>query len=654
MQKISLLVVFCLFIPHALLFGQSPDYSTYQARRAAVVEAMKDHVPRGSGKHGLPRAIAKLQLDPNDAAALEYIVSTTDPRMQTMFDFPGLALALCRYWDNFSPEQRKTLQTVLEGLAKGDKRDGEGFLGHGTENHALISWAPGVLFCELFPDAQWANGMNSEQLKDHLKEWIRKTFKNYYERSYTEYLSTTYETVLLLPIEILYQYVKDPEIRDMAEAFLLYHWSLLALNTFDGEVIAPFGRMNTQQDHLHAPRSHSWNELAAFSYYTWVLFGWGQATNNIRLSDYLDFNESSFGIYAAMSETIPNDFLFELAADKQPVTVHTSASTFGIYGAGVPNMMLRKIYRTGQYAIGTGNFRWVPGGDYADHDTCGFCITWNSNRQFNYINCTHPYWYSEGDDISRTAECWDHGSVSPFMQTAQHENTAIVLFDIPDADPWPGKPSEQKWAWRNRRADDLIKRGMFRFPKTMNYWPADESGWLFLREGKTYIAVKPLKSFYLQNQSRDVSLIGFNVIKSDHAKTGFIFEVGTEEEYRDIGNFRKQIAANKVDVDWDTMTVEYTNSRGGTIRVKYVPGLPIVLVADKPPHWTTHLKVDGIAESIPEVTINGEPEMSVADWPLIGSPMINMKGGILNIDDGKTKINVDWTGDLPKITKPPN
>ena len=651
MYKISISIVFGLFVPFSLLVAQTPDLSTYESRRAAVVNAMKEHVPAGSGKHGLPRALAKLQLDPNDKAVAEYIVSTTTPRWQTMFDFPALAIALCRFEESFTPEQRQSLQTALERLAKSDKNEGEGFLGHGTENHALLSWAPAILFCELFPDAKWANGMNSEQLHAHLKEWIRKTFKNYYERSYAEYLSTTYESVLVIPVEVLYQYTKDPEVRDMAEAFLLFHWSLIALNTFDGEIIPPFGRMNTQQDHLHAPKPQAWSELPAFSYYTWVLFGWGEATNNIRLEDYLNFNESTFGIYAAMSETMMPDIFFELAASKEPVTVRTSASTFGWHGSGVPNAMLRKIYRTGQYAVGTGNFRWVPGGDYADHDTCGFGITWNSRNKFNYIHCMHPFWYTEGDDISRTAECWDHGGVSPFMQTAQYENTAIVLFDIPDKDPWEGKPSDEKWAWRNKRADDLLKRGMFRFPKTMQYIPADENGWIFLRDGRTYIAVKPLKSHYFQRDSRDVSLIGINVIKSDHAKTGFIFEVGTEQEYRDFGNFRRKVTTNQVDVDWDTMTVEYTNSRDDTLRIKYVPGLPIAPVADKPPHWNSRPFFSGMAESIPEVTINGKPEVSVADWALIESPAINMKGSILNIDDGKTKITVDWTGNLPKIMR---
>jgi hypothetical protein len=237
------------------------------------------------------------------------------------------------------------------------------------------------------------------------------------------------------------------------------------------------------------------------------------------------------------------------------------------------------------------------------------------------------------------------------MQSAHHENTAIVLFDIPDKDPWHGSPSE-KWLWRNHRGDDLLKRGMFRFPKTMQYVPADESGWIFLRDGRTYIAVKPLKSHYFQRESRDVSLIGFNVIKSDHAQTGFIFEVGTEEEYRNLDNFRKQIAENKVEVDWETRTVAYTNSRKDTIRITFVPGLPLspVAVADRPPHWIPR-KWEHMAESIPEVWINGEPEVSLAEWSLISSPKINMKGSVLNIDDGKTKINVDWTGDLPEIKR---
>ena len=47
-----------------------------------------------------------------------------------MFDFPGVALALCRYWDSFTPEQLNRIKTLLEPLAKEDKIVTVGFLGH--------------------------------------------------------------------------------------------------------------------------------------------------------------------------------------------------------------------------------------------------------------------------------------------------------------------------------------------------------------------------------------------------------------------------------------------------------------------------------------------------------------------------------------------
>lgn len=38
------------------------------------------------------------------------------------------------------------------------------------------------LFGQLFPDAQWVNGMTSGDLMDEMKERLRKMFKNMYQK----------------------------------------------------------------------------------------------------------------------------------------------------------------------------------------------------------------------------------------------------------------------------------------------------------------------------------------------------------------------------------------------------------------------------------------------------------------------------------------
>ena len=625
-------------------FINAQDLSTYQNRKQWILDGYTNATLPESGKHGLPRAIARLASNPHDQVALKYITGILDSKGQTMFDFPGVALALCRYWNSFSPEQIAAIKSDLERLAKPDKSGGEGFMGHGTENHATMMWSGAYLFGQLFPDAKWANGMTSQQLMADMKERMRKTFKNVYQKGYTEYLSTTYEIVMNFPVEILLEYAKDPEVKAIAGAFMLYKWSLISLNSFEGNVLAPYSRMNTQEDH------QTDDQIAATTYYNWLMWGWGPATGNVKISDYLKWQETSYSVYAALSNIVPDDIFFQLADSKTaPFTLKSSASTFGTYGTGVPHMMMRNVYRDKTFAIGTGNFRWVPGGDYADHDNNGFSIVWNSPDRFNYIGCFHPYWYSDGDDPDRTPETWTHGNISPFQQTAHHKNTVITLFDIPEKDPWPEKPSAAKWAWRDGHAEKLIQRGMIRYPESVDE-KVEEQGWIFLREDKTYIGIKPLKSYYEQTNLTGKGLDGFNIVKSDHAQTGFIFELGTEDEFGNFEKFRGKLVKNKLTVNWDNLMVSYTDSQKDKLEIQYKPGLPVVAESPVPEHWVKQGNT-GMAESVPAVTVNGKPETPYREWPMIESPFINMNNSVLDINYNKTKIVVDWQGDYPKINK---
>ncbi len=633
-----------LFIPFSFAL-HSQDLSTYQTRKQAIVSSLKDVSLLQRGKHGLSKAIARLESNPNDQAALTYISNVLENKNQSMFDFPGMALALCRYWDSFNAEQRMQIQSQLQRLAKSDKIDGQGFLGHGTENHALMMWTSAYLFGQLFPDAKWVNGMSSKELMGDVKERMRKTFKNVYQKGYTEYLSIIYEVVMNFSVEILREYAKEPEMKAMAEAFLLYKWSLISLNNFEGNIMAPYGRMWLQQDHMPGKL-----QVSATASYNWLMWGWGPADKNVKLTDFTDHQETNYTIFSALSNVKPDAVFFKLAdSNYYPFTLKSSASTFGEYGTGVPHMMMRKVYRNRHYAIGTGNFRWVPGGDYADHSNNNFNIVWSSPDRFNYIGCYHPYWYSDGDQPDLTPDTWNKGNISPFQQTAHHENTVITLFDIPEKDPWPNLPNEQKWAWRDGHADHLIQRGMFRYPKSVDE-KFDEKGWIFLREGKTYTAIKPLKSYYEQTNLQGNGVDGFNVVKSDHDKTGFIFEVGTEEEFGSFKRFRDRLQKNKININWDKMEVSYVNSRKDKLEIQYQPGLPVVPAASLPGHLESK-GIKGLAESVPIVRINGKQEIPYQDWPMIESPYVNMENSILKIDDGKTKITVNWSGNIPVITK---
>jgi hypothetical protein len=540
-------------------------------------------------------------------------------------------------------------------LDRGNKVNGEGFLGHGTENHALMMWSGGYLLAQYWSDAQWSQGKTSAELMTVIKEWLRIMVKKVYQMGYTEYLSTTYEAAMTFGMEILYEYADDPEVKAIAESYLILKWSILSLNTFEGEIIAPHARMNAQPNHDMRNQNMD-SEPPAASYYNWVLWGWGAATDNVKLNDFRarnenGYNETSFAIFPALSQVSPDDVFFRLAASQEPFTQYSSAPMFGTFDTGAPRWMLRKIYRDKTFAAGTGNFRNVPGGDYAADTANGLMILWSSADRFNYINCTSPYWFADDDgDPQFQPDAWDHGLNSPFQQTAQNKGTIITLFDIPDKDPWSGNAErDEKLKKRDGHFDNLIKRGMFRFPKSMDE-KTEKDGWFFLREGKTYIGIKPLKNYYIENESKHRSVEEFVVVKSDHAKTGFVFEVGSEEQFGSFDQFQSQLPKNKLEIDWEKMIVSYTDSKKETLQIQFIPGLPIVPVFPAPEHWERY-KITGLAESVPIVTINGTMERFIDGWSLIQSPIVNLNNSVLKIDDGKSFIQVDWRGDLPKIKR---
>lgn len=98
------------------------------------------------------------------------------------------------------------------------------------------------------------------------------------------------------------------------------------------------------------------------------------------------------------------------------------------------------------------------------------------------------------------------------------------------------------------------------------------------------------------------------------------------------------------------MIVKYTNSRKNKLEIQYQSGLPIAPVSFLPV-TLERKEVKGLAESVPSVRINGKCEISYEQWPMIESPYVKMNDSILIIDDGQSKIVVNWTGDYPIIKR---
>ena len=98
--------------------------------------------------------------------------------------------------------------------------------------------------------------------------------------------------------------------------------------------------------------------------------------------------------------------------------------------------------------------------------------------------------------------------------------------------------------------------------------------------------------------------------------------MGTKDEFGSFEQFRKKLPENKLTIDWEKMTISYSNSKGTDLRIQYNAGLPV--------------DADGLARSVPSVWINGKMDVSYDLWPMIESPHVNMDDSVLKIQSGKT------------------
>ena len=622
--------------------GEPPMGDDFEARRRWLLESFRNLPISHQSKPGMPQAVARLFLAKGqDAEALKYVtevferIKTTKDKGQVRNCAPALARALHMFGEHFSGEQlRRIKEAVTSKIIVSTLR------GHGTENHAAQYVTSLYLLAQYFPDANWDCGdgkpHTSAELMAEAKARILQRGKGFFRAGNNEQLSTTYATVNVYPFFNLMEFAKDPHVRDAAEALVLYHLTLLALNNFDGHLVPPFNRRNVTQQRFGPPGKRIGRIMPMHHNHAWLL--WGQ--NTVIAEDFTRAAEPALALdYIYAGWRMPEVLNRIACGAETPYEIRGTLPAFGIWGSGKSVETLRYVWRDRAFAIGGVAGQYVdPGQFLLDYDTFG--IVWKSPNRFRSLEVMHPYWRSnEGEDY------WK-GTHSPFQQTGVHRNTAIVLFNIPEQDPWRDRAQQKAWlGLRDKHCDQLLKLAEVRFPATVKDFVQD-GDFYFFREGEVYVAIRVLKPRHTLHEMEDEILkkLGgstdvFRVIKSREAQTGFVFEVGTAEKHKSFAAFQTAVRANPLTVDWSALEVRYRNSDGDQLQFRYDANL----AADK----------DGFIWFAPQLWINGK-KRDIANWPTAESPAVVMRNGVLHMAQGGDSFEVDWSGELPRITKKPN
>jgi hypothetical protein len=598
-------------IPAFAQASRSPEDADYEARRAWLI-GLYEAQPRirNNPKYGLPDAYGRLVASGGTDEEAKAYIARFPNSPNAMFDYPWVAKSLYGFRDHFSSEQIEQIKAnVLE-------RDD--FLTHWTENHAIKRVTSGYLFAQAFPDVTWKwregdREISSQKLMDIAKDQLRRRGQGFFTKGNSEQLSTTYAFLNTTPLLALAAYAHDPEVKTIAEALLYYHLGTIATNNFDGHLMPPLNRRAPQMriggGAIHFPPA-------------WLLWGHGEVVPR----DFLEAGEPNAAISFAGSDwQVPEVFKRIGEGAGAPYDVRSWLPQFAYWGAAEDWELLRFMHRNEDYALGfpVGK-RFRPENHFNDFDEVE--VVWKSKNKFRQLEVFHPYWRSnQGSNYRREL-------TSPFMQATGDRNTILVMFNIPDADPWPARGADHWLAERNEQFDNLRKDTIVRFPATVDEIVEHRGGY-FIREGNVYIAVRPMRDGHrLDRGPAD----WFHTIRTEASRAGYVIEVGTSDQFDSFQAFQRRVLANPLTVDWRRLEARYRNSHGQTFRMAM--------------SHQSYSPNDEFYMFVPRAEVGGTP-VDTRNWPVFESPVVSLIDRILTIEEGGDRIIVDWQGEIPRISR---
>jgi len=587
-------------------------------------------------KHVFPHVLCRLSLDPHDAAALGCVPRGMRFRGQgDMFGKSSLSRVFCQFGQYLTPSAQEALRKEVTTYP--------GFLGGGTENHVTMRRTAGYLLGERFPEAKFHYGLTGDQLSAECRAYMRAYGKAIFRTSMVEYLSPTYHAVNTAPWINVVEFAKNEEARIMARAILDWMMADLAVNYHHGIILAPVqrakGLMNDSYQLSYARTQAQWS--------AWLYWGGGntpQDEESFQQPQYLPKKPYGMcGKLHAVSSWTPHPVIRNIGAKRvhTPYTVWQSRGNWACiepaqvnrYGktaakhSEAPNARynMRSVYVARDYAVGA-SYRHENIMDPVVRHAIPFNVVWRSRKARNRLLVAHPYWYTarkrEGSNEPLGTDDWS--GTSPFCQMVHWENAALLLFDIPELDPYGGKAGRGSPKFLSERARECVQTVYVYVPEAMDE-RSDTSADAFLREGDVYIAIRPFRQGARWEKG---AYEGYERLAVAGGLVGVAIEVGDRREFGSFDDFRKKVAASRLDLS--RLEAEK--------RVTY---------------RTTRGHVLGICHSaegwLPDASVNGV-RLDLGRWPTCESPYVTCRDLVLDVNDGRSGFTIDWRDDLPQYT----
>lgn len=475
---------------------ESPSSHPKFAGYEALVAATQNGCPDG---HQVRRLVSLTQASAKDSEPIE------------LFFLPPLVRLLHQFRSCFTAEDLNSIRLNLTSRR-------HQLFTHGTVNHAAMRATSWYLLAQLFPSEKWTDWDGRQWTSVEVQRRIRTNliarWEGIYAKGHSEWLSPTYAIINLFPALNIYDFARDPDLREGANAEANLDLAIMLANSFNGVLLPPLTRKNFEQRNASAAPITDKPSVsqAAIKFYT----GDPKLLTN---TEWTRGGEPPYIVMLALSNWRPIFPADVFKKEKIAFGVYIKTATPGFSEWGRPSTVeiIGESIITNEYSISAGNAIFRPD-EYYDHiQTSG--VNLSTDGEFGQIECYHPYFSNKGKKADWSTDRW-----SPFLQSTLTSATTLVLRGfVPEYDPWPGSLNSTHAAKR-RSKDGRTTRAVFcRVPRQFKTTHRDPQR-LSVTNGRTTVDISS-KTAPLRPLPNLLSHVQYVI---DSSKFDITFQVNTK------------------------------------------------------------------------------------------------------------------------------
>ena len=447
---------------------------------------------------------------------------------------------------NISQEMWDTLEHYLQTAEYVTRESGV------SENHQITYLATAMAVCEMWPEAVMHNGKTGAENLDLYREEIKGHLERRLKYGWMEF-DGMYVNVSATALMFITDYVQDPETRQLAAGALEVLMADSVVDNVDGLGIGA--------------RSRVYGNLYLEAGTTAAYMLTGQYTASSREK----YAANSHSAVMLLSGHVPSDTLVSIAADRNKEYVNKERKqVFQLPDdPAITESVKKYTYVTSDYALGAINqFDQVPGltSLRKPHSIYEGVSTWVpqghqempwslyfAGTQASLIFDSHPR--GSEQELTGQHNYWTGDVGCLDARYFQEENVLLGMHHI-------------------TRANEL-QFTHFYIPKGRFEETVEKNGWIFIKQGRVYAAIKPLKDGAMSNEAQyswvTAGAYANSEIRIDSPDTAFVCEVVNESQYtKGFEQFQKDVAANPLTYSTSgDYQIEYTGLNGKTLTLDY-------------------------------------------------------------------------------------